>query len=766
METTPHRANPRRRIRVLIVEDIPADAELMLQGLRRSGIDPVAKVVREEPDFREALASFSPEVVLIDYSLPRFSGRKALGIARREDPLLPVILVTGTLQEQRILRMMSMGLSSYVQKDRMLRLGPEVIHALDRAESRRRGRRDRAALVASERRFRAVAEASGDALLIADEEGRVVYVNPAAERSFNCTAMEALGAPVSRFVPEAARAGHEHRWASLQQAEAPLRPFTREVAAIRSDGIEFPAELTVSSWEEEGRRFYSAQLRDITARKAEARLRQTLSQAVEQTVNSVIITDLEGTIEYVNPAFCRMTGYEVADVVGRTPRILKSGRQDPAFYDALWRDLMAGKTVETELTNRRKDGSEYQQRTVVFPILGEDGQAQGYTGIGQDVTQERLLERQFRQAQKMEAVGQLAGGIAHDFNNILTGILTNAQLLEAGLPKDDTEGAELIGDVVAAARRGGDLVRRLMAMARADADASRAVDLRTIVDEAARTVRRILPENIEISVEHQARTMPSVLDDSGMHQALLNLCNNARDAMPEGGTLTIRTRVQRGMDGAPDMAVIEVVDSGVGMDRRTAERVFEPFFTTKEVGKGTGLGLAMVYGFATRAGGSVSLDSELGRGTSMTLTVPLRTSVTPDRKVAPLSRAPAGTCRGTILVAEDQDEISRVARKVLERMGYTVITAANGAEALEILERERHRVTLVLADLIMPRGGGGMLYRATDGWTDRPLFLFTSGYGTRELNGDGELLNHVPFLAKPWSVEDLEKKVMDVMGAV
>lgn len=761
-----------RPVRILIVEDNRADADLMILHLRRSGMELEARVVQDEPGFRRALADFEPDVVLADNHLPRFSGRRALRIVRHTDPLLPVIMVTGTLREDRVIRLGVLGLVDYVLKDRLLRLTPSVVHALDRAAEQRQAIRDRAALEASERRFRAVAEASGDALAVVDQEGRVVFWNAAAEKLFGYASAEMLGRDVAALVPQGLRDRHESGWRNALDGGSPIRPFTQEVSALRADGTEFPVELTVSSWEEDGARFFSAQVRDITQRKEEARFRYVLSEAVEQTVTSVVITDTSGAIEYVNPAFESLTGYTLDEVRGKTPRVLKSGKQPLERYRRLWADVAAGRTFNGEFINRRKDGSEYHQRTIIFPIHSDGGEVERFVGLGQDVTQERLMESQFHQAQKMEAVGQLAGGIAHDFNNILTGVLTNAQLLEMVLAEKEGEEREYVADILSAARRGGDLVRRLMTLARSETAPASRVDIRGVVDEAMKTVRRILPETIELSVEHPDEELFCHLDEGGLHQALFNLATNARDAMPDGGRLSVRTRrvIDAALGGTRvPCALVDVRDNGTGMDAATRARIFEPFFTTKQAGKGTGLGLAMVYSFVTRLAGEVWVESVPGAGTTFSLALPLKADrdavEVPEPGEHPTTAETSQVGAGTVLIAEDQEDIRRVAEKVLTRMGYRVLTASDGAEAMMILGRERARVDLVLADLVMPRGGGGMLYRNTAGWSDRPAFLFMSGYAQSELNGDEVLLQEVPFLAKPFTIDALQTAVRSALSA-
>jgi len=797
---------PERTLRVLIVEDSPVDVELMCRTMELEGLRFEHRVVTEDQPFRAALVDFAPDVVLLDEHLPRFSGRAALEIIRERDATLPAIMVSGSLPEECMARLFCTGLTDYVLKDRLLRLGPAVRQSVQWAEVFRAEARQREALEAGERRFRAVAEASGDGLVVVDETGSIVFWNDAAERIFGLTRDQALGTEVIRLVPPRLVARHQAGLRGAVGAPKLPEPVTMEVVGRHADGRELPVELTVSGWEEGGRRFFSAQIRDITRRKEEARTRLVLSQAVEQTVSSVVITDVDGTIEYVNGAFERLTGYSRDEAVGQTPRILKSGVQPPDLYERLWADITAGRSFSREMTNRRKDGSHYIQLSTIFPIVGESGAVERFVGIGSDVTQERALEAQLRQAQKMEAIGQLAGGIAHDFNNILTGIMASAEVLSAGPGTRSPDEAEALDDLVAQARRGAGLVKRLMGLSRSDGATVSDVELRPSVDEVARTISRVVASNIEVVVEHagpEGESPTCHLDEGELHQAILNLCINARDAMPGGGFLTIRTDI---VDGR---AVLEVTDTGTGIDAAVLHHVFEPFFTTKEVGEGTGLGLSMVQRFVDRAHGSIEMDSRIGHGTSVRLTLPLTGAAEPEvredqRSAGPLATAahhggafapsgeavaPSGEAAfrpghvvprsgqvgprpgeaasrlqggfptaGSVLLAEDDPTLRRVARRVLEGMGLRVLSAVDGTEAVAILDREGAGIDLVLADLHMPGGGGSMLYRHTGSWAKPPRFLITSGLPSAEGEPEGAL-DSVPFLAKPWSLGQLRDAV-------
>jgi PAS domain S-box-containing protein len=757
----------RTEFRLLIVEDNPSDADLMVRHLRRVELTPTVRVVQEEDSYRRALVTFRPHIVLADYRLPRFSGRRALKIAQAYDRELPVILVTGTLSEQKVLRLVRLGLANYVFKDGILRLGPAVVQALDRSIARQKEAEARRHAETLERKLWAFAETSGDGVLIVDAQRRIVFWNEAATRILEAAREHALGMDPTTFIARDHREAFDAFWARANRAKAPPAPFTAEVMGRKLNGAEFPAEVSVSAWDDEGGRFFSAFLRDITSRKEQDRARNLLSAAVEQATDLVIITDPDGRIEYVNPAFERITGYTAAEALGQNPRILQSGSQDPDSYRRMWDELTRGNSFSTEFVNRRRDGSEYLQRSTIFPIVGERGDVERYVGIGEDVTNERHLERQLRQAQKMEAVGQLTGGIAHDFNNLLTAIIGQTQLLIEELPPQHGGPGEPAREVLAAAERAAELVRRLMVFSRNEAVVVSAVDVRGTLDEVLSMARRVLPESIEVTVEHAPDPLSCRVDAGGLQQAVLNLMTNARDAMPDGGSLRLATRRGRNALGS-ERVLIEVSDTGHGIPDTALERIFEPFYTTKPAGKGTGLGLAMVYSFVHRFGGEVTVASREGRGSTFCLGLPPAAGASPARDRGPrgAAAAPSRARKGeTVLLAEDQSEIRELGRQILQRFGYTVLTAADGGEARAILEKRRGEIALVVSDLVMPGGGGVEIFQSVQGWGDRPRFLFTSGYAPVDHSGNSDVIRGHPFLAKPWSVQQFAAAVREVLDA-
>jgi len=399
-----------------------------------------------------------------------------------------------------------------------------------------------------------------------------------------------------------------------------------------------------------------------------------------------------------------------------------------------------------------KDGATRTQRWANFRTP-----AGARISVGHDVTEERVIENQLRQSQKMEALGQLAGGLAHDFNNLLTVILTNANLIARKLPKGEPLISRLTGEIETSARHGADLVRRLLGYSRVETVSVSPVDLNGILGELVPTLSRLLPESIEIDCATETPLPPVQADPGTVERILLNLATNARDAMPRGGALQIATRRTRRDDR--DYVVLSMRDNGIGMDAATRERAFEPFFTTKQRSGGTGLGLTMVYCVMQQQGGLVEVTSEAGRGTSIDAFFTLAEATeggTPDRSTRPTPSA------ATILLVEDEAAIRAATALALHEHGYTVMEAADGEEALGIARHHGDAIDLVISDVVMPRLGGPELYRILmeEGLTLR--FLFTTGYAADD--AAHRLAPAVPVFYKPWSASELVDRIAALLA--
>ena len=526
--------------------------------------------------------------------------------------------------------------------------------------------------------------------------------------------------------------------------------------------------------------YFVATFANITERKraeterhrADERLRLQ-STALNAAANAIVIADREGVIEWVNPAFTALTGYTLEEAVGHTPRLIKSERTDSATHEELWTTIRAGRVWRGELVNRRKDGTLYHQELTITPVQDERGTTTHFVGVSQDVTERRQLEAQLRQAQKMEAIGQLTGGIAHDFNNILSVILANAELVAASVEPAHTEPQGDIQDIQAAANRGAEMIKKLLGFSRQAELQMQPVNLVEVVRGMAGMLRRLLPESIGIEVHGEDKPVGAVRADIGaVEQIFVNLATNARDAMPDGGTLRIECTEVKIDDEyhtthpwvVPGTYVcLAVSDTGVGMDEQTKAKVFEPFFTTKPPGKGTGLGMAMIYGLTKQHGGFVHVYSEPGRGTSIKTYFP----VAPDEAAVALSpvRALTGVRGGneTILLAEDEEALRRTGKRILERLGYTVLLAADGEEALELYRAHRGQVDLVISDMVMPKLGGRALYEAIQREGKPVRFILATGYAATEVQaraGFDVLVGHLP---KPYTLAGVADAVRDVL---
>jgi len=515
--------------------------------------------------------------------------------------------------------------------------------------------------------------------------------------------------------------------------------------------------------------------RSVEAEERSAASEVRFRSLIENSSDLITILDADAVIRYQSPSITRLLGYEADELVGRCVADLIHPDDAERALTTLRAAFSEGVQRETIVYRFRHEDGSWRVLESVGASMVEDAGVPGIVVNSRDITDRQTLEAQLRQAQKMEAVGLLAGGIAHDFNNLLTVVLANADLVVAALP-DRPDIADELRDLQAAARRGQSMVRNLMGFSRQGGVESQPVNLGELVRDLTETLRRVLPENVEI-VFAVAERLPTVLADPGaVEQMLLNLATNARDAMPGGGVLRLevaRERVPAGsQDERPwlrpgDFVVISVTDSGTGMDTETRLRVFEPFFTTKAAGKGTGLGMPMVYGLMKQHGGYVLVDSAVGRGTTVRLLFPESAAAARAASLPVESRlVQAADGRGrTILVVEDEEALRRAARRILERAGYRVLVAEDGQQALDILADHRGRVDLVFTDMIMPRLGGRGLYDRVQSEIGPVRFLVASGYAGRDVREDHGLPPQVPFINKPWTLEELVARVREVLDS-
>jgi PAS domain S-box-containing protein len=629
----------------------------------------------------------------------------------------------------------------------------------------------------SERRYRGLLEAAPDAMVVVNGAGEIVLLNLQAEKQFGYRRDELVGQKVTNIIPE----GFAERLIAddLRSTEAALAQVIGtgiELVARRKDDTEFPIEIMLSPLQGAEGILVTAAIRDISVRKAaEEELRRT-NQILETT-----------------QAMARLGGWEldvVHDTLFWTDETYRIHETSPAEYSptvatgiafyapeslpliaaAVEDAIERGASFDIELELITATGRWISVRATGVATM-EQGRTTKITGAFQDITERKRLEAQLHQSQRLEAVGQLAGGIAHDFNNLLTAIRGYAELARRGLEEDERRRDDL-AEVIANADRAAALIRQLLAFGRRQVLEPRVMDPAEVVGDMASMLRRLLGEHIELAT-HTVRGLGWIkVDPSQLEQIVVNLAVNAADAMPDGGKLTIElcnaefdaayVAAHAGAIPGP-YVLLAVSDTGVGMDKATQAHVFEPFFTTKEPGKGTGMGLATVYGIVKQSGGFIYVYSEPGQGTTFRIYLPRVAEQRPAAGAETPAARPSSSGTETILLVEDEPAVRSFARRTLEEQGYIVLEAAGGADALSIVASHADPIALLVTDVVMPGLQGYQL--AEQLATGRPELrvLYLSGFTENSMIHHGVPDDGVAFLAKPFSTDALSEAVRRVL---
>ncbi|MEK7707472.1 MAG: PAS domain S-box protein, partial [Verrucomicrobiota bacterium] len=649
-------------------------------------------------------------------------------------------------------------------------IGAVIVNSRD-ITARKRTEQD---LRESEQRFRDLFENSPDAIFVEDAAGNVLDANQAACRLHGVGREKLVGMNGFNLVPEERRRETMMDFQRLVDGE-----ITRvEAESLSADGRVTPVEIHSTSIQYQGRSAVLLHVRDISVRKhTEAALRSSemLFRSVwENSVDGMRLTDEQGYIVAVNDAFCKLVGMSRAELEGNPFTVIYAESEQPGRilkkYQQRFRDRVIERQIERCFTLHNGTVIVLEHTNSFVDLRGQPPML---LGSFRDVTAQKRLEDQLRHSQKMDAIGQLAGGVAHDFNNILTVIHGHASLLlsSGGLPGAAGKSAQ---QIVQAAERAASLTRQLLMFSRRQVMQQRRLDLNEVVGNMTKMLGRILGEDIALEMRYWPEP-PLIRADAGMmEQVLLNLTVNARDAMPRGGQLYIGISVEdigtlhtsRHPDAHPGQFVcLTVTDSGTGIPPEILGRIFEPFFTTKEVGKGTGLGLATVYGVVKQHQGWIEVESELGRGATFRVYLPPADKSVEDNEEAAAEIVVRGG-NETILVVEDEPPVRELVCSLLKGHGYRVLGAESGVRALEVWRDHKDEIALLLTDVVMPDQINGREL-AEKLWAERPglKVIFTSGYSSDVVGKDWVLRHGLRYVQKPYHPRKLALAVRDCLDA-
>ncbi|MGA2403844.1 MAG: PAS domain S-box protein [Syntrophobacteraceae bacterium] len=624
------------------------------------------------------------------------------------------------------------------------------------------------ALQDSEKRYRRLFESAQDGILILDADtGKVVDVNPFLLQLLGYSHDAICGQYIWELGVFKDIAASKDAFKILQDNEyiryedLPLETLDRRPIAV---------EFVSNVYLVDRSKVIQCNIRDITARKRAEAERKRLMAAIEQAGEIIVITDTQGIIQFVNPAFERTTGYSREEAVGQNMGILKSGEQDELFYRDLWDTISGGRTWAGRIVNKRKDGTLYTEESTISPVRDASGLIVNYVVVKRDITEQLRLAAQFQQAQKMEAVGLLAGGVAHDFNNILSVILGYTELALNKVDPAQPLHAHL-EEIFKAAMRSTDIIRQLLAFARKQTIDAKVLDLNATVENILKMLRRLIGEDIHLVWLPETGLWQVKMDPSQVEQILANLCVNARDAITDVGRVTIETgnavfdeTYCAHSDGfvAGEYVLLAVTDDGCGMDKEILDQIFEPFFTSKGVGQGTGLGLSTVYGIVKQNNGFINVYSEPGQGTTFRVYLPRYAGQTVDTQRERVDEIPLSGGE-TVLLVEDDPALLTMAKMMLEELGYQVLAAGAPGEAISLAEEHASEIQLLITDVVMPEMNGRDLAERLQSFCPSIKVLFMSGYTANAITHRGVLDEGVNIIQKPLSMKVLAVKVRDAV---
>jgi len=653
------------------------------------------------------------------------------------------------------------------EQDLFVELAADIAFALHQIELQNQRRITEQKLARNEELFRAMFEHGPSGIAIVSRDGRLVMTNAALREILGFSSEELENKDITEYMHPEHVATEEALFREIITGKRRSGRLEKRTTTKTGEEIWVSAHLAGIGFNSSDTDLLLIQVEDITQRRRVEGEHKRLAAAIEQAAESIIVTDREGTIEYVNPAFEQITGYAREKVIGENPRVLKSGQQGDEFYRELWETITSGSVWSGRMVNRRNDGSHYTEDCTISPVRDETGIVSHFVAVKHDVTHTLFLEQQTHHTQKLEAMGRLAGGVAHDLNNMLSPILGYAELLMDDIPHGDAR-RESIEEVHQAGLRARDLVFQLLAFGRKQALEVKPISLNEVVSGFSSLLRRTLREDINIETILTASNETIEADLGRLEQVIMNLAVNAQDAMPRGGKLTIETTdvvidgddpvESRTLSSGPHVC-LSISDTGCGFDAITRARIFEPFFTTKEKDKGTGLGLATVYGIVKQHGGDIRVDSVPGEGTTFEIYLPFVEQESVNISRLKTARGKPESGMGTVLVAEDDRQVRKLICSILKSLGYRVITARTPEDCILEVEQCEDTIDLLLTDVVMPEINGKELYERIRKIQPQLKVLFMSGYTHNVIAEHGVLKEGIQFIQKPFTRQTLAEKI-------
>jgi len=756
-------------LRVLYLEDSPADRELVEELLRAEQLASSFVMVESREEFEKAIDEGNIDLILSDYSLPSFDGLAALAIAREKCPQIPFILLSGVMGEERAVESLKQGAIDYVLKQRIERLVPSIRRAIREVAERRKRLEAEEQLRVSEEQLRQITDNVSDLIIQLDLDGNWQYCSPSYRRLQD----EPASLPSTPFLEQV----HPN------DREAVEKTFRQTIRTGVGQRMEFRIRLR-----DEGVRHLESQFnvvcdekgavnsviivcRDITDRRhAEEQIRAQAA-LLDKAQDAITVCDMDDCVVYWNKGAEHLYGWSEEEVRGRNLHELLHDEITEAVSEA--REVVRHNGEwQGDLRQHTRDGREVVVQSRWTLVKDSDGQPKSQLIINTDVTDKKMNESQFLRSQRLESLGALASGIAHDLNNMLAPIILASQLLRMRV--DDSEGQHWLDTLESTTQRGASLIRQVLSFAKGDQGDRVDLSVGHLVNEVATILKQTLNRSIQIQVSKAEDLWPVRGDPTQLHQVLMNLCVNARDAMPNGGRIHISAEnaVIKNTDpvlmkgGNPGMHVlITVADTGSGISGELLDRIFDPFFTTKERGKGSGLGLTTVQTILKNHGGFVTVESQLRRGTRFKVYLPA-VSASPVTRPAETSRPSLPRGDGeTILLVDDEAAFREITQATLEKYGYRVLAAADGTEALTLFMQNRNEVKLVMTDIMMPVMDGAELIRALIKMDVDVRFIAISGLLETEKAAVEEAApgSEVEFLAKPFSTDNLLLTVHEVL---